>query len=219
LAEAQARKIHEVSGRPMFGGGVHLDTAVPHWHSHIPKTSEAGELYPKGKFLTGGPWLTGAVRVERKFPGLLSEWKRKRMREHLERKRRENLVDLAATEAVDAELERWIRERGLWPEYERDCAEYVRKKTRAQNEEPVKRMVQAALGFHSKTGLWPLAYQAMSLTAWRMVPPELRAAVIVSIRLVQVIRTPTPNRIIGLGKSLARLAEPAPITLPRTGIR
>lgn len=213
LAEAQARRIEEVSGRPTFGGGCHLDTSVPHWHSHIPKTDENGVVYPKGKFLTGGPWLTGAYRVEQKFPGLLSEWKRKRMEDHIARKRKENLVDLAAVEAIDAELEKWIRERGFQSDYERDCREYIERKSRAQKEEPGKRLIQAALGYHDKTGVWPLAYQAMSFTMWRVIPPELRVVVMLSIRATQMIRK--VSRVVGMTKTLSDLAREPHLAQPR----
>ena len=212
LAEAQARLIHGVSGRPMFGGGVHLDTAVPHWHSHIPKTDEQGNVYPKANFFTAGPWLTGTCRIERKFPGLLTQWKRDRMEANLKKTRRADLVDLAATEAIDAELENWIRERGLWHHYERDCAEYVAKKTKAQQEEPVKRITQAALGYHHRTGVWPLAWQTMSLTMWRLIPPEIRPVIMLSIRAVQVVRR--PKRAASLGKSMVELLREPQITPP-----
>jgi len=151
---------------------------------------ERGNPYPKANFLTAGPWLAGATRVERKFPGLLAPHKKALMDKHLAKKRRDKLVDTAANEAIDDALESWIRERGLWHEYESDCREYVRRKTKAQKEEPLKRLMQAALGHHSRTGIWPLAYSAMSLVMWRMLPRELRSAITLAIRVHQVIRKP-----------------------------
>jgi hypothetical protein len=214
LAEAQAQRIEETSGRPTFGGGCHLDTAIPHFHLHVPKTDADGNVYPKATFLTGGPWLTGAVRIDRKFPEILTATKRDMMQRNLARKRRENLIDVQTTEALDAALERWIRERGLWADYEADCREYVKRKDREQKREPVRRIVQASLGHYHRTGIWPMCYQAMSLTAWHLVPRELRLGIILSIRLVQVVRKPTVNNCLKIARLTARLAEPAPITLP-----
>lgn len=214
LAEAQADRIERMSGRPTFGGGCHLDTAIPHFHSHIPKTDEKGNVYPKALFLTGGKWLAGADRVNRKFPNLLTPYKREMLEKALARKRRENMVDLAACEAIDDTLEAWIRDRGLWPHYERECKEYEKKKKTAQDQEPLQRIMQAALGHHARCGVWPLAYQAMTFSMWRMIPRELRIAVTMSIRAFQLIRNPSPRRLISMGKTLAGLAEPSPITLP-----
>jgi hypothetical protein len=214
IAEAQSARIQEVSGRPTYGGGIHLDTAVPHTHSHIPKTDEKGNAYPKSDFLTGGPWLAGAVRIEKKFPGLLNPGKRELMERHLARKNQAKLVDLQANDAIDAALERWIRERGLWSHYQADCAEYVRRKGKAQREEPLKRLMQASLGHHHRTGVWPLAYSAMTMSMWRLVPRELRVPIMVAIRLAQVIRQPTPRRVIGLGKMVAGMLPSQPTTPP-----
>lgn len=214
LAEVQASSVQRVSGRPTYGGGIHLDTAIPHTHSHIPKTDEKGNPYPKSDFLTAGPWLTGSARIERKFPGLLNKGKRDLMERALDKKRREKLVDIKAAEATDAALEAWIKERGLWREYERDCAEYVRRKGRAQREEPLKKLMQASLGHYHRTGVWPLAYSAMTHTMWRMVPRELRTAIVLAIRVAQVIKRPTPRNVIALGKLVGGLGEPAPITQP-----
>ena len=47
LAEAQAKEIKAVSGRDMYGGGIHLDTGIPHFHNHVPKSSAKGELRPR----------------------------------------------------------------------------------------------------------------------------------------------------------------------------
>ena len=94
LVEAQAREIKMVSERDLFGGGAHLDTAVPHFHLHVPKTSAEGSPHPKSKFLTAGPWIVGAHRIEAKFPGLLTEKKRSQLARHLERKDQSNLIDV-----------------------------------------------------------------------------------------------------------------------------
>lgn len=198
LAEAQAKEIKEVSGREMFGGGVHLDTAVPHFHNHVPKSSAQGEPYPKSKFLTAGPWVVGAHRIEAKFPGLLTEKKRDQLSRHLARKDTEHLIDVRCAAVIDRELEKWIRERGLWSDYQADCEEYMRRKSKAQREEPLRRLVQAAVGHHARNGVWPIAYGAMSMTVWRMIPRELRGPIMACIRVHQIIRNPSKALKIGV---------------------
>ena len=213
LAETQAERIEQMSGRPVFGGGAHLDTDLPHWHLHIPKTDEKGNVFPKATFLTAGKWTAGADRVNRKFPGLLTNYKREMLDKAIARKRRENLVDLACNEAIDKALESWIRDRGYWADYERDCAEYAKRKTKAQAEEPLKRLMQASLGHHSRTGIWPLAWQCMSFGMWRMIPRELRPAITLSIRAYQIVRRPT--KLIKMApRVLMDLAREPQITLP-----
>lgn len=198
LAEAQAKEIKAVSGRDMYGGGIHLDTAIPHFHNHIPKSSVKGEPYPKAKFLTAGPWVTGAHRIEAKFPGLLTDKKREQLKRHLARKDTEHLIDVRCAAVIDRELEKWIRERGMWSQYQADCNEYRRRKEKAQREEPLRRLMQSAVGHHSRSGVWPLAYSAMSMTMWRMIPRELRGPILACIRVHQIIRQPSKALKIGL---------------------
>jgi hypothetical protein len=198
LAEAQAKEIKAVSGRDMFGGGVHLDTAIPHFHSHVPKSSAQGEPYPKSNFLTAGPWLTGAHRIEAKFPGLLTEKKRDQLTRNLARKDVAHLIDIRCAAVIDRELEKWIRERGLWAEYQADCEDYRRRKTKSQREEPLRRLMQASVGHHARNGVWPLAYNAMSMTMWRMVPRELRGPIMACIRIHQIVRRPSKALKIGV---------------------
>ncbi|MCE2961439.1 MAG: hypothetical protein ACK46A_02145 [Akkermansiaceae bacterium] len=191
LAEAQAREIKKVSERDLFGGGAHFNNAVPHFHLHVPKTSAEGSLHPKSKFLTAGPWIVGAHRIETKFPGLLTEKKRSQLARHLERKDQSHLIDVRCAAAIDRELEVWIRERGLWSDYQAECTEYFRRKSKAQSEEPLRQLIQAAVGHHARSGVWPIAYSAMSFAAWRMIPRELRVPIMICIRVHQVIRNPS----------------------------
>jgi hypothetical protein len=191
LAEAQAKEIKAVSGRDLYGGGVHLDSVVPHFHNHVPKSSAKGEPYEKSKFLTAGPWVTGAHRIEAKFPGLLTKKKLELLSRHLARKDTAHLIDVRCAAVIDRELEKWIRERGLWAQYQADCEEYRSRKAKAQKEEPLRRLVQSAVGHHARSGVWPLAYGAMSMTVWRMIPRELRGPIMACIRIHQVIRNPS----------------------------
>ncbi len=197
LAEAQSREVMKVSGRETYGGGVHLDTAVPHFHSHIPKTSADGKPHPKALFLTAGPWIVGAHRIEAKFPGLLTEKKRDLLNHHLDLKDRAHLIDLRCAEVIDRELEKWVRERGFWADYQADCDDYRRRKIKSQKEEPLRRILQAALGHHARSGVWPLAFGVMNLTAWRLIPRELRSPIMACIRVHQVIRQPSKMLKIG----------------------
>ena len=190
LAEVVAAEVEEASGRPTFGGGVHLDTEVPHLHSHILKVSEDGWAYPKARFLTAGPWTVGAARIAEKFPGLLSENKEALLKANLARKRVENLIDLRCARRIDRELETWIRDRGLWAKYLKDCEDYRRKKARVQKEEGQRKLMQAALSYFSRERVWPLAAHLMKVSMMRMIPKEIRPAVIMAIRAKQIIRRP-----------------------------
>lgn len=198
LAEAQAKEIKAVSGRDMHGGGIHLDTGIPHFHNHVPKSSAAGEPYAKSRFLTAGPWVVGAHRIEAKFPGLLTEKKREQLSRHLARKDTNHLIDVRCAAVIDRELEKWIRERGLSSDYQADCEEYRRTKAKVQREEPLRRLVQAAVGHHARNGVWPLAYGAMTMTVWRMIPQELRGPIMACIRIHQIVRNPSKALKIGV---------------------
>jgi len=92
VAHSAAKRMQEVSGRVPWGGGCHLDADVAHYHFQIPKTSPSGKNWPKSKFKTGGPWLMGADRLERQFPGLLSPKQKELMEGHKGRKG--EMVDL-----------------------------------------------------------------------------------------------------------------------------
>lgn len=198
LAEAQAKEVKAVSDREMYGGGIHLDTGIPHFHNHIPKSSAKGEPYPKSKFLTAGPWIVGAHRIEAKFPGLLTDKKREQLTRHLSRKDTAHLIDVRCAAVIDRELEKWIRERGLWTQYQADCEEYRCKKMKAQREEPLRRLMQASVGHHARNGVWPLAYATMSMTMWRMIPRELRGPIMACIRVHQIVRNPSKVLKIGI---------------------
>jgi hypothetical protein len=164
----------------------------------VPKTSADGSPHPKSLFLTAGPWIVGAHRIESKFPGLLLEKKREQLARHLARKDQSHLIDLRCAAVIDFELEVWIRERGLWAEYQAECEEYCRKKSKAQDEEPLRRLIQAAVGHHARSGVWPIAYSAMSFAAWRMIPRELRGPIMICIRVSQIVRQPSKALKIGV---------------------
>jgi len=214
LAGQVSREVEEASGRESGGGGVHLDTEVPHLHHHIFKISKDGEAYPKSSFLTAGPWTCGAARINDKFPGLLSENKVKLLEANLARKRVENLIDLRCAKRVDRELEKWIKERGgLWEQYQKDCESYRKAKTRAQKEEGKKRLMQASLSHFAKTEVWPLAAHMMTAGMMRMVPKEIRPAVFLAIRAQQIIRRPVSTLVrIGISEMLKLGKEPAPLS-------
>ena len=215
LASQVAREVDEASGRETNGGGIHLDTEVPHMHHHIFKVSKTGEPYPKASFLTAGPWTCGAARINEKFPGLLSENKVKLLNANLSRKRVENLIDLRCAKRVDKELEKWIKERGLWAQYQKDCEDYRKKKTRAQKEEGKKRLMQASLSHFAKENVWPLAAHMMTASMMRMVPREIRPAVFLAIRAKQIIRRPVSTLArMGVSMLLTPGKEPFEKTVP-----
>jgi hypothetical protein len=217
LAESIAAEIREVSGRDLFGGGVHYDgndpsTFFPHWHLHVPKSApgkngEPGPAYPKEKFLNVDDWTANACRISRKFPGLLSEGKERWMRRNLEKKGGRPIIDLRIQERIDRELETWIREKGRWQEYTRDCAAYCADKRKRDAAEAEKRITKAALSHFHTRGVWPLAYRIMTLAVWRMIPRELRAPIQMAIRATQVVRRPTPRRIGALARDVERVLE------------
>lgn len=213
LAGVQAARIKEVSGRETWGGAIHWDTAIPHCNLHIPKTAPAGldgksgMAHPKAKFLTAGSWTTGADRITRKFPGLLPPHQESLLADNLARKDLAHLVDVQASRATDEALESWIKQAGLWAAYERDCREYERRKRKEMTAEKHRRLMQASLSHWHTAGIWPLAFSAMKLAMWRMLPKEIRGAVLLAIRAQQFIRRPV--------KSALSLALELPTLEPR----
>mgnify|MGYP001766661670 CR=1 FL=1 len=211
VAHAAGKRMQVISGRVPWGGGCHLDTDIAHFHFQVPKTSPAGENWPKSQFKTGGPWLVGADRVERQFPGLLSEKQKELMESHKARKGQ--MVDLEIAAAVDTHLGEEFRRLGLEKEYENSCRDYVRRKQRAQETERQRVLLREALRFFGIKGVWPLASGAMELIMWRLIPREHRKLVMTSIRLTQMIAAPTARSVAKtasreLVKKLAELAEP-----------
>jgi len=211
VADAAAKRMHEVSDRVPFGGGCHLDTDIAHYHFQVPKTSPAGENWKKSKFKTGGPWLVGADRVERQFAGLLSKKQKELLESH--KKRKGQMVDLEIASAVDSHLENEFREMGLEKDYEESCREYVRRKKRAQETERHRLLLKESLRFFAVEGVWPVATAAMSLCMWRMIPREHRPLVMTSIRLTQMIAAPIARTVVKtaareLVKKLSALPEP-----------
>jgi len=189
VAHSAAKRMQEVSGRVPWGGGCHLDTDVTHYHFQIPKTSPSGDNLPKSQFRTGGPWLVGADRVERKFPGLLNPKQKELMEGHKQRKG--EMVDLEIAAAVDTHLEKEFLEMGLEKDYKQACREYVHRKKRAQETERQRGILRESLRFFVVEGVWPLASGVMKLSMWRMLPPEFRPLISQSIRVSQVIASPT----------------------------
>ena len=188
VAHTAGNKMQEVSERVPFGGGCHLDTDIAHFHLQVPKTSPAGENWAKSKFKTGGPWLVGADRVDRRFPGLLSGKQKELMESH--KKRKGQMVDLEIASAVDKHLEDEFRRLGLEKDYEESCREYVRRKKRAQETERHRILLKESIRFFAVDGVWPLAAGTMRFCMWRLLPKEYRTLVMTSIRLTQIIGAP-----------------------------
>lgn len=201
LAEKINKEIKRISGREMFGGGVHEDTGVLHFHCHVQKTT------PKATFKVAGPWTCGSYRIAHKFPDLLTPTKREMMESNLSKKDFAHLVDIHVSLKIDEEIEIWIRERGLWKQYEEDCQAYVRRKTKSQKQEKDAPLIKASLAHFALGGIWPLAYRAMTLTMWRMIPAEIRKPVMLSIRTFQIIRSPVRGSLYLL-HDLTRMKQP-----------
>jgi hypothetical protein len=211
LAAVQAERIKEVSGRDTWGGAIHWDTAVPHVNLHIPKTApgqdgKPGMAHPKSKFKTAGSWTTGADRIARKFPGLLSTQQAELLAGNLARKDEAHLIDVQASRATDLAFESWIKQAGLWNKYVADCDEYARRKKRQQEAEKHRRLMAAALSHWHQNGIWPLAFSAMRFAAWRMLPREMRGPIMLAIRAQQFIRRPISTGI----KAAVRAMESRP---------
>ena len=205
-AHVAATRIKEISGRVCWGAGCHQDTDVLHWHFQIPKTSPVGDNWPKDKFKTGGAWLTGADRVERKFPGLLSPKQKEIMDGHKQKKGQ--LVDLEIASAVDAFLEKRFTEMNLAQEYEQSCQAYILRKKRAQETERHRALLRESLRHFGFSGVWPLAASAMRFAMWRLIPREYRKLVVASMRLTQIIDAPISRAefVIGTQEILKKLA-------------
>ncbi|MBE2180299.1 MAG: hypothetical protein IAE97_07490 [Chthoniobacterales bacterium] len=195
LAEKAAARIQEISGRETWGGGVHYDansndSFFPHLHLHIPKVSGDGTPYPKASFITTDDWTANTLRIEQHFPGLLSEGKVANARRNLEKKGDRPVIDLEIQRVMDRELETFFRQEGLCAKYEQAKKRYAGWKRKEEEQEPQRRLIKAGLSYHHRTGLWPLAYRAMKLTAWRLIPRELRAGIMISIRATQIVEQP-----------------------------
>lgn len=202
--------VHKITtdhGRPMHGGGSHWDTEVQHFHVHLEKIGS------KARALRVGNWTVGADRIQRKFPTLLTEFKRTRLAGNLSKRRVEDCLDLKVTRAIDDFLETWIKERGgLQAKYEEDCKAYEDSKAKKQRVEHTQPLVQSALAHYALAGVWPLAYGIMTLSMWRLVPSELRKPVMLSIRAFQLIRRPTLTGAVSL--AAAALMGPKHNDLP-----
>jgi len=190
LASKQAEAIETASGRPAFGGACHFDTAVPHFATHLPKSSPDGVVYPKADFRTTNSWNVGTRRIEKKFPGLMTPRKLELLKGNMEAYGDKLPIEMLASDVIDNELEKWIKSRGFELQYEADCKAYFKAKKKAQNEEPLKPLMQAALGHFHRHLIFPIAYSAMSFAMWRMIPRAIRPGVMLSMRAKQVIRSP-----------------------------
>lgn len=211
VAYTAAKRMQEVSGRVPWGAGCHLDTDVAHFHFQVPKTSPSGENWAKTKFRTGGPWLVGADRLERRFPGLLSTKQKELMESH--KKRKGLMVDLEIASAVDSHLEEEFLNMGMGKDFQEDCREYVLRKKRAQETERQRVLLRESMRFFALEGIWPLASGAMRLGMWRLIPSEHRKLVMGSIRLTQMIAAPVTRSMVKtaareLVKKLTALPEP-----------
>lgn len=193
-ASVAGKRLQEVSGRTAWGAGCHLDTDIAHFHFQIPKVSPSGENWNKSRFRTGGPWLTGANRIEGKFPSLLAPKQRELLESHKARKG--VLVDLEMSSAVDEFLEIKFQEMGFQREYQRSCLEYTARKKKAKHTEQERLLLREALKFFRMNGIWALASSAMSLAMWRLLPKELRVVVMASMRLTQIIECPSPRHLV-----------------------
>ena len=212
LAEHAAAVIQRVSGRPSFGGGVHLDTAVPHVHQHVEAVEqgtngEPGQAYPKCRFLTTGKWTTGAYLINEKFPGLLSKDKLDMLNANIGRKDVPHLVDLQVAVEVSRQLETWVKDKGFLQQYNRDCEEYRRRKSRAQENERDEPLIRSALESFHETGIWPIFYRLMRLALWRMIPKALRKPIIASIRMYQIISDPVENISISISNKVTDMLK------------
>lgn len=212
LAEHAAAVIKRVSGRPTFGGGVHLDTAVPHVHQHVEACTggakgEPGRAYEKCRFLTAGKWTTGAYLINQKFPELLSKDKVEMLNSNLERKDLPHLVDIQVAVEISKEFEKWVKEKGLHQQYIRDCEEYRCRKGRAQENERDAPLIRSALESFHETGIWPIFYRLMRLVLWRMIPKALRKPIIASIRTYQIITDPVENISLSISNKVADMLK------------
>ena len=188
VAHAASEKMKEVSGRVPWGGGLHLDTGIAHIHFQIPKTNPEGVNWEKAKFKTGGPWLVGADRIDRKFPDLLSKKQREIMQGHKTRKGQ--LVDLEIASAVDDFMEKRFRQMGLEKDYEESCRDYVVRKKKAQDTERDRHFLRESFRYFAVGGVWPLAASIMRFAMWRLIPKDYRKLVMTSMRMTQIIESP-----------------------------
>jgi hypothetical protein len=112
------------------------------------------------------------------------------MESNLAKKDFEHLVDIHVSLKIDEEMEAWIKQKGLWAKYEEDCEAYLKRKTKSQKQEKDAPLVKSAIAHFALGGIWPLAYRVMTMTMWRMLPPEIRKPVMLSIRTFQIVRSP-----------------------------
>jgi len=210
LAERIAGKVEEISDRETGGMGVHQDTAVLHFHSHIFKTRWKKQKYedekelivcPKSRFRLAGPWTVGADRINQEFPELQSKWKKQRLEENLTKAPR--FVDVELARLIDREVAKELKRRGLENEYEKERAEYAENKRKRDKEEYERKLIEAGLRYYSQAERWPMNPRLMSKSMWRMIPRDLRAGIILSIRLEQAINDPDMLNMIKLGQAAA----------------
>ncbi len=223
LAEVEAKTIKDVSGREVFGGSAHYDTAVPHRHIHVPKTDKDGNIYPKADFLTAGGATVGWDRIIRQFgedSGLVSEQNLERYRSNLAKKydNGRKLIDVECARACDDFFVNvWLQKN---PEYrksfQKDCLGYSGRKIAELKAGKHRPLMSAAVDEFVTVGIWPLAYQAMNFAMWRLIPRDIRPVVVIAIRTTQAVRRPLrlvkqAVRVVDMLAVLERTKEMPPI--------
>lgn len=225
LATASAEEIKRVSKRDLFGGGAHYEANAdksffPHFHFHIPKAPAPGhdgpvEAHPKEAFINLDSWTLSAHRLEKTFPGLLSRKKVEWLHRNLQKKGRREIVDIAIQDRIDQELDAYFSQMGLSHHYSEEKRRYRSWKTKEDKTQATRKLTKSALSYFDATGVWPIARKLMSLAMWRMIPADLRGAVMLCIRAKQAVRNPA-RAAVGIMLRAAKLAmQEPPIPQPR----
>lgn len=200
LARIEAKTIKEISGRDVFGGAVHYDTAVPHRHVHIPKTDEAGNLHPKAGFLTVGGATVGWDRIARTFgedSGLIEPDSLDHYHTNFAKKYApadgappRKLIDIECARACDQAFLDFVKRNDLIKEYDAAKKAYISKKIKALKAERYRPIMRAALDEFARSREWFLARQQMKMSMWRLLPKEWRLPIQLTIRCTQLVRNP-----------------------------
>lgn len=184
LAVKQAILAESISGRPLFSGAIHKDTACLHWHLEFPATKEPtaeqegiGEGYDKETFLHASDWLLGVDRIERAFPGLQHEEDLIKLRERLGERRVEHTINLQLTHLIDQEAASFIKEIGLEAVWREEKKNYRKAKARDLRTRVAQGQVKRDLREYSKTKIWPRSLEAMGWDYFSAMPKPLRKLV------------------------------------------
>lgn len=191
LAEKAVVRIKEISGRPAFGGGIHFDGSrgnfQPHLHLHIPKTSATGENYEKSRFIFCDSWTASTARLDRLFFDLLTDTQRRHLKANVAKKGGKQIINIEAEKAIDEELERIFEREGLGRQYQEEIEKYRSWRKKEIGKQPTRKLVKAALQCFAAGGVWPLAYAAMDLALWRLIPRQSHKQIMASIRATQTV--------------------------------